>query len=130
MASQRGGETVDSLVASLAMAFGTGHLKAGTPCRGVRIGKHGQLRPIKEALSGAAADDYDGRPPCQVGESFMVLLYDRQIPRLGMQALYDFINGYYLASGMTNEEKTQVESGFTTSSIDCRPTALRSAGIR
>ncbi|MGI0549945.1 DUF1329 domain-containing protein [Pseudomonas aeruginosa] len=77
------------------------------------------------------ADHYDGRGTLwRVGESFMVPLYDKQIPWLGVEALYDLINSRYLVSGMTNEEKTQVEFGFKASSADYTPTALRNEGIR
>ena len=34
MVSHRSGETVDSFIADLTVAMGTGHLKTGAPCRG------------------------------------------------------------------------------------------------
>ncbi|WP_236170645.1 DUF1329 domain-containing protein [Pseudomonas pseudonitroreducens] len=77
------------------------------------------------------AEHYDGRGTLwRVGESFMTPLYDRQIPWLGVEALYDLINGRYLVSGMTNEEKSAVEFGFKASGADYTPTALRNAGVR
>ncbi len=50
MVSHRSGETVDSFIADLTVAMGTGHLKTGAPCRGERIEKYNQLMRIEEAL--------------------------------------------------------------------------------
>jgi len=52
MVSHRSGETVDSFIADLTVALGTGHLKTGAPCRGERIEKYNQLMRIEEALGG------------------------------------------------------------------------------
>jgi len=54
MVSHRSGETVDSFIADLTVALGTGHLKTGAPCRGERIEKYNQLMRIEEALGGTA----------------------------------------------------------------------------
>lgn len=54
MVSHRSGETVDSFIADLTVAFGTGHLKAGAPCRGERVEKYNQLLRIEETLGGTA----------------------------------------------------------------------------
>ncbi|MCX6568604.1 MAG: phosphopyruvate hydratase, partial [Candidatus Aminicenantes bacterium] len=43
MISHRSGETVDSFIADLTVAMGTGHLKTGAPCRGERVEKYNQL---------------------------------------------------------------------------------------
>ncbi|MFT3814667.1 MAG: phosphopyruvate hydratase [Acidovorax sp.] len=59
MVSHRSGETVDSFIADLTVAFGTGHLKTGAPCRGERVEKYNQLMRIEEALGGNAP--YAGR---------------------------------------------------------------------
>ncbi|MDN6876945.1 phosphopyruvate hydratase [Pseudomonas citronellolis] len=59
MVSHRSGETVDSFIADLTVAFGTGHLKAGAPCRGERVEKYNQLLRIEEILGGTA--HYAGR---------------------------------------------------------------------
>ena len=59
MVSHRSGETVDSFIADLTVALGTGHLKTGAPCRGERVEKYNQLMRIEEALGGSAA--YAGR---------------------------------------------------------------------
>ena len=59
MVSHRSGETVDSFIADLTVAMGTGHLKTGAPCRGERVEKYNQLMRIEEELGGAAR--YAGR---------------------------------------------------------------------
>lgn len=59
MVSHRSGETVDSFIADLTVAMGTGHLKTGAPCRGERVEKYNQLLRIEEELGGAA--QYAGR---------------------------------------------------------------------
>jgi enolase len=59
MVSHRSGETVDSFIADLTVAMGTGHLKTGAPCRGERVEKYNQLLRIEEELGGAAV--YAGR---------------------------------------------------------------------
>ena len=50
MVSHRSGETVDSFIADLTVALGTGHLKTGAPCRGERVEKYNQLMRIEESL--------------------------------------------------------------------------------
>jgi len=59
MVSHRSGETVDSFIADLTVAMGTGHLKTGAPCRGERVEKYNQLLRIEEELGARAA--YAGR---------------------------------------------------------------------
>jgi enolase len=59
MVSHRSGETVDSFIADLTVALGTGHLKTGAPCRGERVEKYNQLLRIEEALGDSAT--YAGR---------------------------------------------------------------------
>ncbi|WP_454691216.1 phosphopyruvate hydratase [Achromobacter aloeverae] len=54
MVSHRSGETVDSFIADLTVALGTGHLKTGAPCRGERVEKYNQLMRIEEALGDKA----------------------------------------------------------------------------
>lgn len=53
MVSHRSGETVDSFIADLTVALGTGHLKTGAPCRGERVEKYNQLIRIEEVLGQA-----------------------------------------------------------------------------
>jgi enolase len=59
MVSHRSGETVDSFIADLTVAMGTGHLKTGAPCRGERVEKYNQLLRIEEELGANAV--YAGR---------------------------------------------------------------------
>lgn len=59
MVSHRSGETVDSFIADLTVAMGTGHLKTGAPCRGERVEKYNQLMRIEEELGSNAI--YAGR---------------------------------------------------------------------
>jgi len=59
MVSHRSGETVDSFIADLTVAMGTGHLKTGAPCRSERVEKYNQLMRIEEDLGAAAI--YAGR---------------------------------------------------------------------
>jgi enolase len=59
MVSHRSGETVDSFIADLTVAMGTGQLKTGAPCRSERVEKYNQLMRIEEELGGSAV--YPGR---------------------------------------------------------------------
>ena len=54
MISHRSGETVDSFIADLAVALGTGQIKTGAPARGERVEKYNQLMRIERRLGGAA----------------------------------------------------------------------------
>jgi enolase 1/2/3 len=54
MVSHRSGETVDSFIADLTVAMGTGQLKTGAPCRGERVEKYNQLMRIEEELGTSA----------------------------------------------------------------------------
>jgi hypothetical protein len=77
------------------------------------------------------ADHFDARGTLwRVAEGFMTPIYDKQIPWLGIETLYDLINGRYIIAGMRNEEKEAQEFGFTASSAEYTPNALRTAGIR
>ena len=50
MMSHRSGETNDAFVADLAVAFGTGQIKAGAPARGERVAKYNELSRIERYL--------------------------------------------------------------------------------
>ncbi len=54
MMSHRSGETDDPFVADLAVALGTGQLKAGAPARGERVAKYNELSRIERRLGPAA----------------------------------------------------------------------------
>ena len=50
----RSGETEDPFIADLAVAFNTGQIKTGAPCRSERIAKYNQLLRIEEKLGNIA----------------------------------------------------------------------------
>ena len=52
--SHRSGETEECLISDLAVAFQTGQIKTGAPCRGERIVKYNQLLRIEEFLGESA----------------------------------------------------------------------------
>jgi len=53
MISHRSGETVDSFIADLSVALGSGQIKTGAPARGERVEKYNQLLRIEEWLGTA-----------------------------------------------------------------------------
>lgn len=59
MVSHRSGETVDSFIADLSVALGTGQIKTGAPARGERVEKYNQLLRIEEEMGESAK--YAGR---------------------------------------------------------------------
>lgn len=52
--SHRSGETEDSTIADLAVAFQSGQIKTGAPCRSERVAKYNQLLRIEESLEDGA----------------------------------------------------------------------------
>lgn len=48
--SHRSGETEDTTIADLAVAFNTGQIKTGAPCRSERVAKYNRLLRIEEQL--------------------------------------------------------------------------------
>jgi len=52
--SHRSGETEDTTIADLAVALGTGQIKAGAPARSDRVAKYNQLLRIEEDLAESA----------------------------------------------------------------------------
>lgn len=48
--SHRSGETADPFIADLAVAFNTGQIKTGAPCRSERVAKYNQLLRIEDRL--------------------------------------------------------------------------------
>jgi len=65
MISHRSGETVDSFIADLAVALGTGQIKTGAPARGERVEKYNQLMRIENLLGSAAT--YAGNDAFRTG---------------------------------------------------------------
>ena len=56
--SHRSGETEDTTIADLAVAWNTAQIKTGAPCRSDRVAKYNRLLRIEEELAGAA--EYPG----------------------------------------------------------------------
>lgn len=56
--SHRSGETEDTTIADLAVAWNTGQIKTGAPCRSDRVAKYNRLLRIEEELKEAA--EYPG----------------------------------------------------------------------
>ena len=48
--SHRSGETEDSIIADIAVAFQSGQIKTGAPCRSERVAKYNQLLRIEEEI--------------------------------------------------------------------------------
>lgn len=48
--SHRSGETEDTTIADIAVAFNTGQIKTGAPCRTERVAKYNQLLRIEEQV--------------------------------------------------------------------------------
>lgn len=77
------------------------------------------------------ADHYDSRGELwRVAEGFMTQVYDKQIPWLSAEVIYDLLNGRYMVSGLRNEEKTPMEFGAKSSLSEYTPSTLRKMGIR
>ena len=53
--SHRSGETEDTFIADLAVATGSGQIKAGSACRSERVAKYNRLLRIEEELGGRAS---------------------------------------------------------------------------
>ncbi len=64
--SHRSGETEDTFIADLAVAFNLGQIKTGAPARGERVAKYNQLLRIEEDLGSRAR--YPGRAVLARGE--------------------------------------------------------------
>ena len=56
--SHRSGETEDTTIADLAVAWNTAQIKTGAPCRSDRVAKYNRLLRIEEELGKAA--EYPG----------------------------------------------------------------------
>ena len=54
MVSHRSGETEDTTIADLAVAFGCGQIKTGAPTRSDRVAKYNRLLRIEEELGDEA----------------------------------------------------------------------------
>lgn len=54
--SHRSGETTDDFIADLTVGLATGHLKAGSPCRGERVAKYNRLMDIEDEIKAAGKE--------------------------------------------------------------------------
>ncbi|BCX70439.1 MULTISPECIES: DUF1329 domain-containing protein [Pseudomonas] len=85
----------------------------------------------EDTWQAAVIDHYDGRNQLwRVAEAHSQNYYNVQVPWYTLEALYDLQSGRYLALGMKNEEKSAYDFGFTASTADFTPNALRQDGIR
>ena len=85
----------------------------------------------EDTWQAAVIDHYDGRGQLwRVAEAHAQNYYDKQVPWYALETLYDLQSGRYLALGMKNEEKQAYEFGFTATTADFTPAALRQDGVR
>ena len=85
----------------------------------------------EDTWQAAVIDHYDGRGQLwRVAEAHAQDYYDKQVPWYALETLYDLQSGRYLALGMKNEEKQAYDFGFTATTSDFTPAALRQDGVR
>ncbi|MGE8415843.1 MAG: DUF1329 domain-containing protein [Pseudomonas sp.] len=85
----------------------------------------------EDTWQAAVIDHYDGRGQLwRVAEAHGEDYYDKQVPWYALETLYDLQSGRYLALGMKNEEKQAYDFGFTATTSDFTPAALRQDGVR
>ncbi|QKV62586.1 DUF1329 domain-containing protein [Pseudomonas sp. 43A] len=85
----------------------------------------------EDTWQAAVIDHYDGRGQLwRVAEAHAENYYDKQVPWYALETLYDLQSGRYLALGMKNEEKSAYDFGFTATTSDFTPAALRQDGVR
>ncbi|CAI8957784.1 MULTISPECIES: DUF1329 domain-containing protein [Pseudomonas] len=85
----------------------------------------------EDTWQAAVIDHYDGRNQLwRVAEAHAENYYDKQVPWYALETLYDLQSGRYLALGMKNEEKSAYDFGFTATTSDFTPAALRQEGVR
>jgi hypothetical protein len=85
----------------------------------------------EDTWQAAVIDHYDGRNQLwRVAEAHAENYYNVQVPWYALETLYDLQSGRYLALGMKNEEKSAYDFGFTATTSDFTPAALRQDGVR
>jgi len=85
----------------------------------------------EDTWQAAVIDHYDGRNQLwRVAEAHSQDYYNVQVPWYTLETLYDLQSGRYLALGMKNEEKQAYDFGFTATTSDFTPAALRQDGVR
>jgi hypothetical protein len=85
----------------------------------------------EDTWQAAVIDHYDGRNQLwRVAEAHAQNYYNVEVPWYTLETLYDLQSGRYLALGMKNEEKQAYDFGFTATTSDFTPAALRQDGVR
>ena len=85
----------------------------------------------EDTWQAAVIDHYDGRNQLwRVAEAHSQNYYNVQVPWYTLETLYDLQSGRYLALGMKNEERSAYDFGFTATTSDFTPAALRQDGVR
>lgn len=76
-------------------------------------------------------DHYDGRGELwRVGEALNTQFYNRDVPWMAAEALYDLNSGRYISLGLGNEEDPYMEWDISPSREDFSTNALRRKGFR
>jgi hypothetical protein len=85
----------------------------------------------EDTWQAAVIDHYDARGQLwRVAEAHSENYYNFQVPWYAVETIYDLQSGRYLALGMKNEEKSSFDFGYTATTADFTPNALRQDGIR
>jgi hypothetical protein len=85
----------------------------------------------EDTWQAAVIDHYDGRGQLwRVAEAYAENYYSVQVPWYAFEVLYDLQAGRYLAFGLKNEETRGYNFGFTASTSEFTPSALRQEGVR
>ncbi|MDP3815695.1 DUF1329 domain-containing protein [Pseudomonas sp.] len=85
----------------------------------------------EDTWQAAEIDHYDGHGALwRVAEAHAQYYYNKQVPWITLETLYDLISGRYLATGMKNEEKQAYDFTHSASSMDYSTASLRQAGVR
>jgi len=85
----------------------------------------------EDTWQAAEIDHYDGHGALwRVAEAHAQHYYNKQVPWITLETLYDLISGRYLATGMKNEEKQAYDFNHSASSMDYSTASLRQAGVR
>lgn len=85
----------------------------------------------EDSWQAAHIDHYDARGTLwRVAEAHAMHRYDSQVPGFTAETLYDLIAGRYLVMGLNNQERSDYDYSYRTSSSDFTAAALRQSGVR
>ncbi len=85
----------------------------------------------EDTWQAAVIDHYDGRGQLwRVAEAHALNYYNVQVPWYALETLYDLQSGRYVALGMKNEERQAYVFGFSATTGEFTPAALRQEGVR